>query len=261
MILLIDVGNTNIVFGLHDKKTIRDSWRVSTTSDRSVDELGLMLLQFLSIKGCTASDIEDIIISSVVPPIMFTLERALEKYIGKEPIVINNNTDIGLNIKYDNPGEVGADRIVNAMAVRKIYGTPSIIIDFGTATTFCALDAMGDYLGGSILPGIKISLDALFNKAAKLPRIEIAEPKYAIGTNTVSSMQSGIYYGYAGSVAYITKRMKKELAVPGKKVKVVATGGLAHLIAEEAGCIDIIDRNLTLEGLKIIYDIMKEKQK
>lgn len=261
MILLIDVGNTNIVFGLHDKNAIRDSWRVSTTADRSVDELGLTLLQFLNLKGCKAEDIDDIIISSVVPPIMFTLERALEKYIGKDPIVINNRMDLGLNIKYDNPGEVGADRIVNAMAVRKIYGTPSIIIDFGTATTFCAVDAMGDYLGGSILPGIKISLDALFNKAAKLPRIEITEPEYAIGTNTVSSMQSGIYYGYAGSVAYITKKMKKELASGGKKVKVIATGGLAHLIAEEAGCIDVIDRNLTLEGLKIIYDIIKEKQK
>lgn len=261
MLMLIDVGNTNIVFGIHDKKRILDSWRVSTTAERSVDELGLSILQFLKIKDFNPDDIEDIIISSVVPPIMFTLERALEKYIGKEPIVIDNKMELGLKIKYDNPGEVGADRIVNAMAVRKIYGTPAIIIDFGTATTFCAVDGMGDYLGGSILPGIKISLDALFNKAAKLPRIEITEPDKAIGTNTVSSMQSGIYYGYAGSVAYITKRMKKELASGGKKVKVIATGGLAHLIAEEAGCIDVIDRNLTLEGLKIIYDITKEKKK
>lgn len=261
MIMLIDVGNTNIVFGLHDKNEITDSWRVSTTADRSVDELGLIILQFLSVKGYNPNSIEDIIISSVVPPIMFNLERALEKYIGKDPIIINNSMNLGLNIKYENPGEVGADRIVNAMAVRKIYGTPAIIIDFGTATTFCAVDGTGDYLGGSILPGIKISLDALFNKAAKLPRIEIAEPNAAIGTNTVSSMQSGIYYGYAGSVANITKRMKKELAPDGNPIKVIATGGLAHLIAEEANCIDVIDRNLTLEGLKIIYDILKEDKK
>ncbi len=257
MLMMIDVGNTNIVFGFHSGKKILDSWRISTNADRTVDDLGLNILQFMSIKGFKTEDVQDIIISSVVPPIMFTLERALKKYIGKKPIIIDPKMDLGLKIKYDNPSEVGADRIVNAMAVRKIYGTPAIIVDIGTATTFCALDAYGDYLGGAILPGIKISLDALFNKAAKLPRIEISEPSSVIGKNTVSSMQSGIYYGYAGSVSYIIKKMKSELSSDGKKIKVVATGGLAHLIAEESGCIDIIDRNITLEGLKVIYDILK----
>ena len=255
MLMVIDVGNTNIVFGIHDDEKIRDSWRISTDSDRSVDELGMLILQFLSVKGICPDMLDDIIISTVVPPVMFTLERALEKYIGKKPIVITNDMELGLNIKYDNPSEVGADRIVNAIAVRKIYGTPAIIIDFGTATTFCAVDRYGGYLGGSILPGIKISLDALFNKAAKLPRIEITEPEKVIGTNTVGSMQSGIYYGYAGAVAYIVDRMKKEMG--DEKINVVATGGLASLIDREAGCIDKIDRNLTLKGLKIIYDILK----
>ena len=255
MLMLIDVGNTNIVFGIHDKTDIRDSWRISTNSDRSVDELGMLILQFLNVKGITPDDLSDIIISSVVPPIMFTLERALEKYVGKMPIVITNDMKLGLQIKYDNPSEVGADRIVNAIAVRKIYGTPAIIIDFGTATTFCAIDRYGGYLGGAILPGIKISLDALFNKAAKLPRIEITEPGKVIGTNTVASMQAGIYYGYAGSVAYMVKKMKKEMGDP--RIKVIATGGLASLIEKEAACIDVIDRNLTLKGLKVIYDILK----
>ncbi len=255
MLMLIDVGNTNIVFGIHDNKKILDSWRISTNSDRSVDELGMLILQFLTVKGFSKDELSDIVISSVVPPIMFTLERALEKYMGKKPIVISGHMNLGIKIKYDNPAEVGADRIVNAIAVRKIYGTPAIIIDFGTATTFCAIDRYGDYMGGSILPGIKISLDALFTKAAKLPRIEITEPENIIGKNTVSSMQSGIYYGYAGSVAYIVKKMKAELG--DKKIKVIATGGLASLIDKEAGCIDVIDRNLTLKGLKIIYDILK----
>ena len=257
MLLLIDVGNTNIVFGIHNDTELLDSWRMATATNRSVDEMGLMILQFLSMKGVRPDEIDDIVIASVVPPIMYPLLRALKRYVGKDPIVVDGNMDLDIRVKYDNPHEVGADRIVNAIAVYEIYGGPSIIVDFGTATTFCAIDAAGDYLGGAILPGIKISLEALFNKAAKLPRIEIVEPHQVIGTNTVGSMQSGIYYGYAGSVDYIVEKMSQELSKDGK-VNVVATGGLARLIAGESRTIGTIDRSLTLKGLKIIYDRMKK---
>ena len=238
MLLLIDVGNTNIVFGIHNDTELLDSWRMATATNRSVDEMGLMILQFLNMKGCRPEEIDDIVIASVVPPIMYPLLRALKRYVGKDPIVVDGDMDLGICVKYDNPHEVGADRIVNAIAV-------------------CAIDAAGDYLGGAILPGIKISLEALFNKAAKLPRIEIVEPHQVIGTNTVGSMQSGIYYGYAGSVDYIVEKMSQELSKDGK-VNVIATGGLAKLIAGESRTIETIDRSLTLKGLKIIYDRMKK---
>lgn len=258
MLLLVDVGNTNLTFGLHDGEHLVDSFRMSTAAARTVDEMGLMILQFLDIKKISKEDIEDILISSVVPQIMYYLERALKRYIGQDPIIVENTMDLGIKVLYDNPGEVGADRLVNAIAVQELYRAPAIIVDFGTATTFCAISERGEYLGGAILPGIKISLEALFNKAAKLPRIEITEPEKVIGSNTVGSMQSGIFYGYVGSVDYIVERMAQELQ--GEPPLVIATGGLASLISKQSRTIQTIDRSLTLKGLKVIYDRLKSKE-
>lgn len=256
MLLLVDVGNTNIVFGIHDGEQLLNSWRMSTQTDRSLDEMGVMILQFLTFKNVKPEEIQDIIIASVVPQIMYPLCKALHSYVGKEPIVVDGKLDLGMKNKYDNPKEVGADRLVNAVAAKELYGTPCIIVDFGTATTFCAIDKQGDYLGGAILPGIKISLDALFSKTAKLPKIEIEDPGKLIGTNTVTSMQSGIFYGYVGSVDYIVEQMSKEL---GEDVKVIATGGLSSLISTKSKTIQTIDRKLTLTGLKLIYDRIKKQ--
>lgn len=255
MLLVADVGNTNIVFGIYQNDTLLSSFRMSTQADRSLDEMGVMILQFLSIKQVKPEEIEDIIVASVVPQIMYPLCKALKSYVGKDPIVVDGTMDLGMENKYDNPKEVGADRLVNAVGAKALYGTPCIIVDFGTATTFCAIDKEGNYLGGSILPGIKISLDALFSKTAKLPKIEIEDPGKIIGTNTVTSMQSGIFYGYVGSVDYIVKEMKKEL---GDDAKVIATGGLSTLISTKSETIQTIDRKLTLTGLKLIYDKVKQ---
>lgn len=205
------------------------------------------------------SDIKGSIISSVVPNIMYSLEHMVIKYFQVIPIIVGPGVKTGINIRYDNPREVGADRIVNAVAAHEIYKRSVIIIDFGTATTFCAVTARGDYLGGTICPGIKISSDALFEKAAKLPRVEIVKPPGVICKNTVSSIQAGLVYGYIGQVDYIVKRMKKEMMDLGEEEPfVIATGGLAKLIKEGSGSIDIIDSILTLTGLRVIYDKNKK---
>jgi len=196
--------------------------------------------------------IEAVVIASVVPPIMYSLEHAIRKYFKLEPMVVGPGIKTGINIKYENPREVGADRIINAVAALELYGGPLIIVDFGTATTFCAVSSKGEYLGGVICPGIKISAEALFQKTAKLPKIDLVKPETVIGRNTVSSMQSGIIYGYVGEVDYIVRRMKKEMK--DDNIKVIATGGLARLIASESETIDEINGLLTLEGLRIIYE-------
>ena len=251
MLLAIDVGNTNIVAGIFQDDKLVASFRMATDKQKSSDEIGLFMTQLLSLEGIDKSNIEDIIISSVVPPVMYSLTNACRRYIGREPLIVGQDILPDINIKYDNPKEVGADRIVNAVAARAKYGSPLVIVDFGTATTFCAIDRNGDYLGGVIASGIKISMDALFEKAAKLPRIEIVKPNKVIGSNTVESMQSGAVYGYVGQVEYIVGRIKEELGAPD--CKVIATGGLAALIAEHADSIDFVDRLLTLEGLRMIY--------
>lgn len=251
MILLIDVGNTNVTIGACENDKIIASWRMTTNKDQTSDEIGVTLRNFFTYNGIDIKKIKGTIISSVVPPIMYSLTHAVRKYIGTEPIVVKSTSKMGLTVKYDNPKEVGADRLVNAVAAIKKYPLPLIIVDFGTATTFCAINQDREYLGGVILPGVKISLNALVEKTAKLPRIEIAKPEKIIGTSTVESMQSGMYYGYAGSVDNIVTKMKKEL---GDNVTVIATGGLARMISKEAKTIDTIDSGLTLEGLKIIYD-------
>ena len=251
MILLIDVGNTNVTIGVHDSKEIIASWRMTTKRDLTSDEIGMTLRSYFSLGGVSTDDIDGTIISSVVPPIMYSLIHAVKKYLGQEPIIVTDKSKMNLEIKYDNPKEVGADRLVNAVGALKRYKAPLIIIDFGTATTFCAVSDKNEYLGGVILPGLKVSLEALVEKTSKLPKIEIARPDKVIGTNTVESMQSGMYYGYAGSVDNIVLKMKQSL---GDDTTVIATGGLATMISKEAKTIDIIDPKLTLEGLKAIYD-------
>ncbi len=252
MILAIDVGNTNIVLGVYKGKKLLTNWRLSSNKDNSADEYGIMLLNLFNHAGINYKHITGIIISSVVPNKMYSLEHMCRKYFNLTPLVVGPGIKTGMHIKYDNPKEVGADRIINAIAGYEIYGGPLIIIDFGTATTFCAISEKGEYLGGCIAPGIKISTEALFQHAAKLPRVELVKPPQVICKNTVASMQAGIIYGYVGQVDYIVRRMKQELNSP--KTKVIATGGLARMIAEESETIDEINGLLTLEGLRIVYE-------
>ena len=255
MLFVIDVGNTNIVAGFYEGDKLKSSYRMATDKNKSSDEIGLFFSQLLNHEGISKEEIRDVIISSVVPSIMHALENAIKKYVGISPILVNGSLDLGLNICYDDPKEVGADRIVNAVAVDKIYGGPAVIIDFGTATTFCVIDGCSNYLGGVIYPGLKISMDALVEKTSKLPRIEIIRPENVVGKNTVCSMQSGLVFGYAGMVDAIVSRIKKEIGTP--EMLVIATGGLSTLIAKESETIQTIDKNLTIKGLKIIYDRIK----
>lgn len=256
MIVVMDVGNTNVVFGVYEDKKLLNHWRMTTDRDKTSDEFGMFLMNIFNYEKIDISSIEAVVIASVVPPIMYSLEHAVKKYFKLDPMIVGPGIKTGINIKYENPREVGADRIVNAVAALEMYKPPFIIVDFGTATTFCAVSSNGEYLGGVICPGVKISAEALFQKAAKLPRIDLVKPDSVIGRNTVSSMQSGIVYGYVGSVDYIVKRMKKEMKEDN--IKVIATGGLARLIASESETIDEINGLLALEGLRIIYE--KNKQ-
>ena len=260
MILVLDVGNTNIVVGVYDGSKLVCDWRLSTDFRKTADEYGVQVTQLFFQNKLELSDVEGVIISSVVPSIMYSVEHMIRKYFKLDPIVVGPGVKTGINIKYDNPKEVGADRIVNAVAAHESYSRPLIIIDFGTATTFCAIRKNGDYLGGTICPGIKISSDALFERAAKLPRVELIKPTAVICKNTVTSMQAGIIFGYIGQVEYIVAKMKKEMEDLGEvNPLVVATGGFAKLISSEAKCVDKIDPNLTLEGLRIIYEKNKEQ--
>jgi len=250
LIFVFDVGNTNTVLGVYEGETLKYHWRIETNRNRTEDELGMIIKSLFDHTGLSFSQIDGVIISSVVPPIMFALERMCVKYFQITPLVVGPGIKTGLNIKYENPREVGADRIVNAVAAIHEYGSPLIIVDFGTATTYCYINDQRQYMGGAIAPGIGISTEALYSKAAKLPRIEITRPEGIIGKNTVAAMQAGIVYGYVGQVEGIVKRMKEQ----SKEVpKVIATGGLATLIAKESNMIDIIDPFLTLKGLQLIY--------
>ncbi|MCU9615269.1 type III pantothenate kinase [Caldibacillus lycopersici] len=250
MIFVIDVGNTNIVLGVYEDNQLKHHWRIETNRNRTEDEYGMIIKSLFEHEGRSFKEVKGIIISSVVPPIMFFLEKMCEKYFGVKPLVVGPGVKTGLDIKYDNPKEVGADRIVNAVAGIHEYGSPLIIVDFGTATTYCYVNEEKQYMGGAIAPGISISTEALYTKAAKLPRIEIAAPEKIIGRNTVESMQVGIVYGYVGQVDGIVSRMK---AHAKKEPKVIATGGLANLIAKESNEIDTVDSMLTLKGLHLIY--------
>lgn len=251
MILVIDVGNTNIVLGVYEKRKLLHHWRLGTSRLATADEYGIKVYQLFQHAGISFSQIEGVIVSSVVPPIMPTIESLCAKYIGKTPLIVGPGIKTGLNIRYENPREVGADRICNAIAAIELYGPPLIVVDFGTATTFDFIDEKGDYLGGAIAPGIGISTEALYSHAAKLPRIELARPKSTVGRNPVASMQAGIVYGYAGQVDGIVRRMEAEFNV---RTNVIATGGLAEMIAAESETIKEVNQLLTLEGLLRIYE-------
>ncbi|HWQ61274.1 MAG TPA: type III pantothenate kinase [Negativicutes bacterium] len=250
MLLVFDVGNTNIVLGVYEGEDLLYHWRVSTDRQKTADEYGVLMKSLFDHRGLNLADIDAAIISSVVPPMMAPLTSMSHRYFGVDPLIVGPGIKTGMVIKYENPREVGADRIVNAIAAFEKYGGPVVIVDFGTATTFCAVDKAGDYLGGAIAPGIGISTEALFQRAAKLPRIELAKPRTVICRNTVSSMQSGIIFGFVGQVDEIVRRMQTELGGPAA---VVATGGLANLIAQESVTIQHVEPFLTLEGLKIVY--------
>ena len=264
MLLAFDAGNTNMVVGVFKDCELITSWRIQTDSYKTTDEYAMLMHQLFQYEGLKKGDIDDIIISTVVPSVLFTLQHLSQKYFNKQAIVVESGIKTGLKIKYDNPKQVGADRIVNAVAAHSKYDGPLIIIDFGTATTFCAISRDGSYLGGTIAPGIKISSDALFEKTAKLPKVELEEPGVTICKNTIESMQSGLIYGHMGMVSFIVEKIKGELFSlypEEKKVTVVATGGLASVIESGVSCIDKVDKILTLEGLQIIYEKNKKNLK
>ncbi len=251
MLLVFDMGNSNIVIGIYEKDKLKYNWRIATDRQKTADEYGILVKSLFDHENIPYKNIDGIAISSVVPPLMPTLCSMTEKYFHLKPLVVGPGIKTGINIKMENPREVGADRIVNAVAAHSIYGGPLIIVDFGTATTFCAVSAEGDYLGGAIAPGIGISTEALFQRAAKLPRVEMIRPKSIIGKDTVTSMHSGIFYGFVGQVDGIVSRMVLHFK---DAPTVVATGGFASLIYQESQTIDHIHPFLILEGLRIIYD-------
>ncbi|HEY4484831.1 MAG TPA: type III pantothenate kinase [Nitrospiria bacterium] len=251
MLLAIDVGNTNIVLGVFRGPRLSASWRVATDLSKTADEYGIMLLDLFKASGLRFKQVDGIILSSVVPPVTPVFSEMALRYFKTHPLVVDGAMNTGLQNRYEPPHDVGADRIVNAVAAYKKYGGPVIIVDFGTATTFCAVSKKGDYLGGAIVPGITISAEALFRRASKLPKVELLRPPSVIGRDTVSSIQAGMLYGYAGLVDAMVRRMKIEL---GQKAKVVATGGQARIIVPETTTIDEVRPDLTLEGLKILYE-------
>lgn len=259
MIICLDVGNTNIKYALFDGETLKLSFRVATEHKKTSDEYGGQILSILQTNGISVSELEGGIISSVVPQLDYTLERMCKTYLKIKPLMLCAGLKTGMNLRVDNAKEVGADRVVNNVAAVKKYGAPCIVIDFGTATTFNAINSRGEFIGGVIAPGIKGSLDSLVNGTAKLPRVEIERPDRVIGTNTVTNMQSGIVYGFAGLVEYLVKKIKKEMK--SEDIVTVATGGFSEVIAKEISCIDKVDKLLTLEGLRYLYSINCEVKK
>jgi type III pantothenate kinase len=257
-LLVIDIGNTNVVFGVYRGDTLLNNWRINTQMSKTVDEHAILFESLLSFEKLKLADIESAIISSVVPPLLIPFGMMCCKYIGIEPIIVEPGIKTGMPILYDNPQEVGADRIVNAVAGYEKHKKALIIVDFGTATTFDYVTPKGEYAGGVIAPGIMISLEALFERASKLPRVELVKPKEIIGKNTVSAIQAGIVYGYISLVDGIVERMKKAVST---NPRVIATGGLAKLIYGESQSIEEVDELLTLRGLKILYEKNKDLHK
>jgi type III pantothenate kinase len=253
MLLTLDVGNTNTVLGLYklDSADLVASWRVTTHLKHTADEYGVLFLNLFAMNQIQSSDVEAIIISSVVPPIETTLRRVCEHYFKVKPIFIEPGIRTGMPILVDNPAELGADRLVNDVAAFAKYGGPIIVVDFGTATTFDVVTANGEYVGGVIAPGLGISADALFARAARLSRVDIKKPPKVIGTNTINQMQSGLFYGYIGLVDGILERLFEDFAA---RPKIVATGGLARQIVEDSKYIELVDDTLTLDGLRLIYE-------
>ncbi|MFC3040962.1 type III pantothenate kinase [Virgibacillus xinjiangensis] len=251
MLFVLDVGNTNTVLGVFEQEELKYHWRIKTDRYKTEDEFGILMESLFDHKGVDFKDIHGVVISSVVPPIMFSLEKMSRDYFGLDPLVIGkDHVQSPLKMSYPNPKEIGADRVVNAVAGISEYDSPLIIIDFGTATTFCYIDENQAYHGGVIAPGINISMEALYSKASKLPKIEIQAPENVVGSSTVEAMQSGVFYGYVGQVDSIVERIKREMDT---NPKVIATGGLAPLISDKSTTIDVVDPYLTLKGLYLIY--------
>lgn len=251
MLLVIDVGNTNMALGVYDGPQLVASWRLTTDRERTVDELGILCRNLFTLAGLEFQVIQGIVISSVVPTLDFPLRKMAATYFHLDPLFVDASLPTGMPIRYENPMDVGADRIADGVAALAKYGRPCVVVDFGTATTFDVISKEGEYLGGIIAPGIAISAEALFLRAAKLPRVDIRRPSSLIGTSTIGSIQSGLYYGYIGLVDGILQRLLDEL---GEPTKIIATGGLAHLIGRASKFIQTIDDNLTLDGLRLIYE-------
>src|SRR5262245_33231823 len=255
MLLAIDVGNTNIVLGVFERDALIQSWRLQTLRERTSDELGLLVDGLFAHSKLERVQVRGVILGSVVPPLTGTMRAMVERYFGVKPIVIEPGVNTGMPILYENPAEVGADRIVNGVAAWERFGKhakrPMIVVDFGTATTLDAISAKGEYLGGAICPGVQISADALFQRAARLPRIDVRKPSRIVGRTTVGAMVSGLFYGYVGMVEGLVKRMSEEL---GGNAVCVATGGLADVIAPETSLIEHVDPDLTLHGLRLVWE-------
>ena len=256
MILCIDVGNTNIKYGIFDGDKLAVSFRVATDLKRTSDEYGTKLVDMLAVKGIRAEQIHGAIVSSVIPSLNYTISHMCSGYLDIDPILVGPGTKTEHNLRVDNAREVGADRIVNDVAAIRKYGAPVVVIDFGTATTFNIINENREFIGGVIAPGIRGSMDSLVNSTAKLPRVEIEIPKSVIGKNTTTNMQAGIVFGFAGLVDYIVRKIKREMQCPD--MQDVATGGFSEIIASEISCIDHVDKLLTLQGLKYLYDLNTE---
>ncbi len=255
MLLAIDVGNTNITLGLYQGETLGPRWRLATVHERMADEYGIQMISLFEHAGVRAADIDSVALASVVPPLTGTFVEACEKYLHQTPLVVDAGVKTGVRVRYEDPRQVGADRVVDAAAVQKFYGGPACVVDFGTATTFDAITAEGDYLGGAIAPGIGIAAEALFRRAAKLPKVDLHRPPAAIGRNTVHSIQSGLLFGYVALVEGMVARFRAEL---GSEMKVIGTGGLAEIIAREPEVIQILAPWLTLDGLRLVWELNKK---
>jgi type III pantothenate kinase len=252
MLLCIDIGNTNITFGLYEGDKLGPRWRIRTIHEKMPDEYGVLLDQMFLHRGYRPEQVTGAMIASVVPPLRPIFEQVCREYVGQQPLVLDVGVKTGVRIRYENPWEVGADRVADAAAVQALYSVPACVVDFGTATTFDAVSAEGDYLGGAIAPGIGIAAQALFERTAKLHRVELTRPPSAIGRTTTHSIQSGLLFGYVGLVEGLVARFKAEL---GPETQIIATGGLAEIIARETDVIDVVDPWLTLHGLRIIYEL------
>ncbi len=252
MILVVDIGNTNIVIGVYDEDNLLGSWRIKTRNDKTSDEYAMHILSLLQFNDINYKKINGAVISSVVPNLMHSFNNTLKKYFSIEPLIVGPGVKTGISIVSENPKEVGADRIVDAVAAYVIYGGPLIVMDFGTATTYDVISEKGEFMYGITSPGIQICADALWTKAAQLPNIEIKKPDSILAKNTITSMQAGLVYGYIGQVEYIIKKIREEMGNPN--IKTIATGGLGRIISNETDAIEIYDPQLLLKGLKIIYD-------